>query len=248
MANFITAQKIVAGHEGGYSASKIDVGNWLAVNGQKTAYVTNKDGQMVSPIGGKVVFVGTKYGVSAPVLAAWLNSPVTAEDMKQLSYDTALRIYKKNYWDLQIQGDKINDQQVAEIMYDAVIQHGAKANLKMLTAATGKPVGIPLDDSEVAIINQQNPKELYDKIKNWRINYYHELAARPGQAGNLKGWMNRINSFAYTAFEKAKEAVKEAASTVAEKVSENKGASAAAGLFFLVGAGLYANHKLKKKK
>lgn len=239
MANFLAAQNKVKKLEGGYTKNKADIGNWLAINGSQTGWVKNKDGKMISPFGGEVRLVGTNYGIAAPTLAAWVNSPITAADMEGMKYETAFRIYKTTYWDM-INGDKINDQSVAELIYDALVQHSPKTVTKMLTETTGKAVSVPVDESEVAIINSIDGQQLFNAIKQWRTGYYKSL----NNPHFEKGWLNRINSFTYTLLEKAKEAAKQ----VAETVSENKGASAAAGFFFLLGAGYFASRKLTNKK
>jgi len=225
MADFKAAQKKVKEHEGGYTDNPKDIGNWLAVNGTKYAWA-KKDkttGQLISPIGGKLILVGTNYGVAAPTLADYYKRPVSKEEMMKLPYSTAELIFKKNFWDIPLKGDKIKDQAIAEIIYDAIIQHSPKALSKILSDSTGKVMSIPLTDAMVDILNTSNQQTLFEKIKESRKQYYLGL----NNPAFEKGWLKRIASFSYTGIQKAAEAVK-----------ENPGTSAGVALLLVAGTAL----------
>jgi len=228
MADFKIAQQKVKGHEGGYSSDKTDVGNWLAVNGKKFGWAAKEKGtgKIISPIGGELVFVGTNFGVAAPTLAAWEGRPVTADEMKALTYEKALKIFKNAYWDLPLRGDTIADQSIAEIIYDANIQHSPGGMSKILTEATGQKITIPIDAKEVAIINSFEPKQLFEKIKTARKNYYIGLK----DSVHEKGWLKRLESYTYSGVQAVVEKGKEAVAAA----KENPGTAVAgvAALFF----------------
>ena len=100
MADFILAHKKVNKSEGGYSNNPNDRGNYV-------------DGNLV----------GTNYGISAPVLKEHLGRTPTKDDMINLSPKVVLLIYKKNYWN-KIQGDNIDNQSVAYLIYDSAVNQG----------------------------------------------------------------------------------------------------------------------------
>ncbi|MDG6094241.1 hypothetical protein LOC54_03785 [Acetobacter sp. AN02] len=80
--NFNACLDFVRTAEGGYSSDPKDPGNWI----------TPGKGQPKQ-------FVGSRYGVSAPVLAAWLHpQPVTADMMRTLDVDTFGAIARSRYW------------------------------------------------------------------------------------------------------------------------------------------------------
>ncbi len=106
-STFNIAQELVSFAEALYSDDTKDTGNWV------------KDKR------GRKVFVGTKYGISAPVLQDYLNRVPTASDMKNLKYSTALEIFKRDYWDAQ-NLHLIADQNVANILYDACVNQGVE--------------------------------------------------------------------------------------------------------------------------
>lgn len=124
MADFLTAHKLTVTSEGGYTGDRNDPGNWT---------------------GGKIglgLLIGTNHGISAPVLMRYLRRTPTVEDMKNLKAETAQEIYRKNYWNL-IKGDEINDQNLANIIYDNAVNSGAVTAVKMIQREVGTlPTGI----------------------------------------------------------------------------------------------------------
>lgn len=74
-SSFKESQSLVKSAEGGYSSDKKDRGN----------YVKTKWGKR---------FVGTNHGISAPILMEYLGRIPTQDDMKNLTYEEALLIYK----------------------------------------------------------------------------------------------------------------------------------------------------------
>ena len=115
MADFLTAHKLTAINEGGYTADPKDSGNWY-----------------------KGKLIGTNKGISAPVLAGYLKRMPTVDEMKQLSDEVALSIYKKNYWD-EMWGDKWISQDNANNVYDMCVNAGVQTSIKIWQHAIGVP-------------------------------------------------------------------------------------------------------------
>ena len=165
MASFEKASTVVAGVEGGYSTNINDKGN----------YLTNSDFEA------KKNFIGTNWGISAPTLAAWRGKAVTKEDMKALTYPEALKIFKKNYWDA-IDGDKIKDQNVANILYDRKVNAG---NLLVYEKVTGEKYSA---DSVNKIKGQE---KFFNDFKSAILSTY-----APDDP-NYKGWVKRMRTYVY---------------------------------------------------
>lgn len=113
MADFEIAHKRVAIFEGGYQCMPQDNGNWTG--GKKNV--------------GKLI--GTKYGISAPVLKEYLGKEPTSFDMLNLSVETSHKIYKKNYWD-KVWGDKIESQNIANQIYDNAVNAGVGEAIRQI--------------------------------------------------------------------------------------------------------------------
>jgi hypothetical protein len=174
-ANFKSAQNFVKLAEGGYTDNIKDRGNFV-----------------MTPQGKRLV--GTNHGISAPVLAEWIKRLPTKEDMKNLSYETALEIYKKRYWDSQ-NLDELKDQSVATIIYDGCVNQGINAMKIIITKAIGEQnlkVDNPYDNIE--LINNLDQEKLFNSIKKFRKMKYKSTA---GKDVYLRGWLNRLNSLKY---------------------------------------------------
>lgn len=182
-SDFMEAQKLVAISEAGYSDDRKDTGNWVDVPGY-----------------GKR-FVGTKYGISVPILQEYLGRLPKAEDMKNLSYETALKIYKADYWDAQNLQD-FADQNVANVLYDGCVNQGAEGTKQVLRDAL-RANGAKITDSEnpfnkkrILEANSLDSKDLFDSVKEFRESRYRE-AATFHVHGN--GWLARLDSIKYNA-------------------------------------------------
>lgn len=177
---FDKAQNIVKGLEAGYSNDKGDTGNWIKVKGGRR-------------------FVGTNHGISAPILAEYLGRLPKKEDMINLSYKTALDIYKKNYWDSQNLSD-FNDQSISNLLYDGCVNQGITGMKDVLRKALiENNIDInnednPFSKNWISKINKINKKDLFESIKKFREIRYKEARTfhRHGD-----GWLNRLNSFNY---------------------------------------------------
>ena len=167
MASFIDAHKKVGKSEGGYTNNPKDNGNWV-------------DGKLI----------GTNYGISAPILKAYLGRPISISDMKTLTPKTASIIYKQNYWD-KIDGDKLKNQSVALIIYDASVNHGLYATKNMVKNALAKQ-NISFSQFDSKVINKAKQKELFDDIYKERANRYQK-----GNPAFREGWMRRLEDIQY---------------------------------------------------
>jgi lysozyme family protein len=124
-ADFTKASVVIDRMEGGYSTVKNDKGNYL----NEADYNARRN------------FIGTNWGISAPTLASWRGRAVTQSEMKALTYDEALKIYKKWYWD-EIGGDKILNDSVAFILYDSAVNQGVGGMRKVYKSAVGESYSV----------------------------------------------------------------------------------------------------------
>lgn len=184
-SSFSVAQKLVSIEEAGYSDDKDDTGNWIEFK-----------------MGNKQIkrFIGTKYGISAPVLKTHLGRIPKKEDMVNLKYKTALEIYKKKYWTPQNLG-YLDNQSIANVIYDGCVNQGIEGMKKVLRQAMNEK-GIKIGESEnpfdrkhIDLINKSNDKSgLFNAIKDHRENRYKtaETFDKHGE-----GWLNRLDRIEY---------------------------------------------------
>lgn len=183
-ASFDVSHKVVATVEGGYSDDRKDTGNYVEFE---------LNGKMVKR------FIGTKYGISAPVLMKYLGHLPKKEDMMNLSYETALEIYKDKYWDNQDM-EKFCNQSVATIIYDGCVNQGIggmKEVLRKVLNDNGIQISedtSPFQSEYIKIINSLDQNQVFNTIKKYRKDRYHSAETAETHEG---GWLNRLEKLEY---------------------------------------------------
>lgn len=173
-ADFAPAQDLVKKAEGGYSDDKRDPGNYT---------------------GGKIgvgALIGTKYGIAAPTLKNYLKREPSVNDMKNLPYSTAEKIYRSEYWNA-VKGDAIDNQKLANIIYDASVNHGPGKARSLVNES------LKTEKYDIAKINSANPEKLFNEIGKKREVFYKKLG---GYA--LNSWLDRLEKLGYTGIDIAK--------------------------------------------
>lgn len=174
MASFELFAPHLLGNEGGYSTDTNDKGNYY--NGK---------------------FIGSKCGVSAPVLAHYLGRDITVEDMKAVTPQTALIIAKYRYWNKWL-ADEINNQSIAEFLVDWEYNsgyYGIEIPQKVLGVEPDGFVG----QLTITAVNSADQQDLFNKLVQARLNFVENIVkVDPTQAGELVGWKNRIAKFHFS--------------------------------------------------
>ena len=184
-ASFEKAQGLVKLAEAGYSDDRGDNGNFIEVPGGRR-------------------FIGTNHGISAPILDKYFKNKgitrlLTKEDMMKLSYKTALKIYKNDYWDAQHLGE-LSDQNVANVIYDGCVNQGIDAMRSIVRDALEEN-GIEISDNDIIFskevlskANNVDQEKLFNSIKKYREGRYRESETfnRHGE-----GWLNRLDAISY---------------------------------------------------
>jgi lysozyme family protein len=190
-ANFERAQHLVKTVEAGYSSDRKDTGNWIDVPG------------------GGQRFIGTNHGISAPVLAQYfkdkgINRLISKQDMMDLEYETALEIYKKDYWNAAGLSN-FKSQSIANVLYDECVNQGVGAALSDVKKSM-ENMGHETDEigswkdfhkeltPKVNKMSTKEKKELFNQIKAERLERY-EGADTWEEHGD--GWQNRLNDIAF---------------------------------------------------
>jgi lysozyme family protein len=190
-ANFERAQHLVKTVEAGYSSDRKDTGNWINVPG------------------GGQRFIGTNHGISAPVLAQYfkdkgINRLISKQDMMDLEYETALEIYKKDYWNAA-RLSNFKSQSIANVLYDECVNQGVGAALSDVKKSM-QNMGHETDEigswkefhkeltPKVNKMSTKEKKELFNQIKTERLERY-EGADTWEEHG--EGWQNRLNDIAF---------------------------------------------------
>lgn len=172
MADFEQAHAFVQRAEGGYQADPRDRGNWT---GGRINY-------------GKLV--GTNWGISAPVLRAWRNRDVTADEMQQLSQEEAAAIYRRHYWDALALGELTSDP-LALLLYDGAVNQGPSVARRAVLHAL-QVLGVHVVDPApwprlAQLLNVQEPHALHELVWQYRRDRY------PKDSPFTAGWLKRLD-------------------------------------------------------
>ena len=175
MADFKQALQKTLAHEGGYQNNPDDSGNWF--NG---------------------VNYGTKYGITAadvvhyfPQLIADLNC------VRNLTVDQAGVVYAAGYWkDLYSQ---INDQPIAEKLFDMGVLMGVKTAVKLLQITLQNQIAIVPDGvfgpETLSDVNQAIPADLLSRYRNTLFDHcVNIMNNNPKEDQFIRGWTTRISS------------------------------------------------------
>ena len=190
-ANFERAQHLVKTVEAGYSSDRKDTGNWIDVPG------------------GGQRFIGTNHGISAPVLAQYfkdkgINRLISKQDMMDLEYETALEIYKKDYWNAAGLSN-FKSQSIANVLYDECVNQGVGAALSDAKKSM-ENMGHETDEigswkdfhkeltPKVNKMSTKEKKKLFNQIKAERLERYEGADTWEDHG---EGWQNRLNDIAF---------------------------------------------------
>jgi lysozyme family protein len=187
MAIYDSAAQKTLKIEGGYGKNPLDPGNWTG--GKK------KVGQLV----------GTNHGISTFSYIDYYHRIPTEQDMRNITRDDAYTIFKVLKWNM-IKGDAIQNQAVAELFFDGVVNHGH--GVKLMQGVLGIAKDGVVGMKTLQAINAANPQSLYNAYKERRRVYYHQLVqADPENVEFLDGWLKRLDQFKDYAEENSSEIV-----------------------------------------
>lgn len=194
MANFKEAERITGLNEGGYANNKSDSGG-ETYGGIARNYWSNWKGwPYIDQF--KADYVKDKTKLS---LAQWINASAKATPaVGELVSD----FYKHNFWDVS-KLDSINDQQLANAIYDFSVNSGTGRGAKFLQDSYNNVNGMGVDlvsDGQIGpktltSVNAFNAKLLFQEYQRLRELFYRKLAENPSQKQFLNSWLSRLSKY-----------------------------------------------------
>jgi len=133
----------------------------------------------------------TKYGISKR------DHPTL--DIANLTMDEARTIYEHEYWNPYPYG-QIDNQNVANKVFDATVNMGSSQSHKLLQracGACGAPVVVDgqLGPITLAAVNSIDPTALLMEFRAKMKDFYYQLAeSKPSNQRFLDGWLARANA------------------------------------------------------
>lgn len=125
------------------------------------------------------------------------DGDIDVADLRLTTVDDVVnRVLKPHYWD-RWKADEIKNQSVANILVDWVWASGSNG-IKIPQNIVGVvPDGI-VGPKTIAAINSKNPKELFSRIKEARVQFIEDICRnRPANNKFKKGWLNRLGAIKF---------------------------------------------------
>ena len=137
----------------------------------------------------------TNKGITQPEFDEFRRkNNLESKDVKDITTDEAMEIYKKEYWD-KIQGDKLyaRNPKLAIMLFDAAVNNGlggANGMVKSVISTDGNRFdNVMIDD----ILAADKSQELFSDIMQRRKQKYKDIVRKDSsQSIYSKGWENRL--------------------------------------------------------
>lgn len=137
----------------------------------------------------------TKFGISLRYLIQQKNKNMSIDDIRNLSQQDAINLYRIHWWD-RYNYHAINNQIIANKILDMSVNMGSKQAHICLQRAILSSTGNHLDedgilgDESFSAINQANPDTLLAALKSEAAGFYRSLRNSEFE----KGWLTRAYS------------------------------------------------------
>lgn len=183
MASFDIAHKRTALNEGLYANDPHDTGGetWAGISRKNWP---NWKGWSV------IDAIKRDHGKSAPIINKYAGSNTNL-------WALVSEFYKTNFW-LPLSLDYINDQQLANNVYDFGVNAGISAAAKRLQMAANAVCGNVTVDGDIGsqtlgAVNKLNGQSVYDAFNLLRKLFYDQIIKKnPTQAKFRASWYSRI--------------------------------------------------------
>ena len=145
----------------------------------------------------------TKFGITGRVLCEYLGKPVTADQVRTLSWATALAIYRERYW-FGANIDRLSEE-LQPVIFDMAVNHGPGTAVRLLQGALGDlgrhiigdgAIGKITSGAVASLVAERGAKAVIDAVCDRRRAYYQQIIAHDSSQELYRhGWLNRCESY-----------------------------------------------------
>ena len=138
----------------------------------------------------------TCWGVTIGQLRDWRRTPVSREDVQNLTREEAASIYRTVYFTAP-GFDHVQDPRLQELLFDYGVNSGPGAATRALQTALGVTAdGVAGPITLGALAKYDNPERLYWRVLCRRYNaLLRYIGSDAEQAQFAAGWANRLETF-----------------------------------------------------
>ena len=137
----------------------------------------------------------TNLGCTKATWEAWVGHPVTKDDIKALTPNDVMPLYKAKYWDT-IKGDDLPEG-VDYAVFDYAINSGPSRAAKALQSVLSVNVDGQIGDATLRALEASNPREVATAVCEARLAFLQSL---PTYATFGKGWSRRVSEVETVSF------------------------------------------------
>lgn len=129
----------------------------------------------------------TMYGITQATLSEWLGRPATAAEIRSLTKDQALAIYRDRYWK-RIAGDSL-PAGVDLCIYDFGVNSGQDRSVRSLQATLGVKADGWVGELTLSALRLRDADKLINDLCDRRLAFLQTLKTWKKFG---KGWANRV--------------------------------------------------------
>lgn len=178
MADFLTAFNITSEKEGGYSNRGADRGGETYRGISRKNWPEWRGWVIIDEYNKKTKLLQGQY-------------------IKSEKLDGLVQVFFYEHFWKPIHGDKINNQSIANVLYDWRITSGYHA-VKAIQKVVGEVADGIIGPKTLASINAGWQEQIFNQLVKIRAKFYNDIVLRDeSQRANLNGWLNRTNSFTF---------------------------------------------------
>lgn len=142
----------------------------------------------------------TNMGITIGTLSRWRNRKISKSEVKALTKDEAVKIYRSYYWD-PIRASEIKSQLIAGILFDQAVNRGIKTAARNLQQAYNDISEVKIGEDGIIGTESLKAFNFIDEgmlavtyFKDMQRDYVEIVKKNPSQIVFLKGWINRTHS------------------------------------------------------
>jgi lysozyme family protein len=133
----------------------------------------------------------TKFGITQAELSKWRRTPVSKDDVRNLTEKEALEIFEAYYWN-PMGCDKMTDANIATAIFDTGVNLGPVTAVRMAQIALKIPSDGHAGDQTIQALNKADRLNwLYAFISEIQKHYIDICKTDETQIRFLSGWLER---------------------------------------------------------
>lgn len=143
----------------------------------------------------------TNFGITEQTLAQFRGTPVSHDDVRNLTKDEAIAIYEKFYWK-PMGLDQVTKPKIATILFDQAVNRGMAGATRSIQRVLGLKVDGKIGPVSILAINACSETSICLALfEDAQLQYVDIVQKNPLQVVFLEGWIRRTHSLLDVAFE-----------------------------------------------